>query len=815
MFVSGGPKRRLRWPNPVTETELCARPALASWVFAQEVQFPLACVNATERFAAARELQRWWRGMACRRRLRSVEGAGNHIAERAALLIQSRWRGSASRVVTAGAWRMAEVAAASRLAAAYRGWIGRRIAKRARVEQAKCACSTLQRMFRGRHGKRLWDAAKAERRRQSAIILQRLWRGLLGRRGPKNWRTELKRIDRAVSKLTSTVLTRLCATPSSRHETRAAMHAAHGALLVLRDCETSLALLDACRLDSVVRGRPLSPAVAYASAIVLQLAWSRFGKYELWQPDLLHEALRSARTARALDPAADSYAYWHFTYFSEPSLPSKRKCAWSLCAHAVAIHTSRADTKFWQLGSAAVIQAPKHVIATCSRLYARARAADVWNAFPEIRECASVFEALFASKSSRLSKARVVYGGSRSFSLEVWLAAGILVCVLREKGHLNAMDLFLVHRCEVAELGLLLHSGALGVPSTAKESSVAEYVLSRLVLVSDSRRSRPGVARPWKLTLPGLQRIRDGREAAQVRHACATCITRAYRVFDQRALFKRTVFQLRQKDAQAAKLAARRACANLQRLELLRTVARAQAAARAAIIRRKILPIAKAAVGVLQCNFRAAAVRRRLAAEAKRKFDGPELVAICTRGVELPSGDKLVVHVTRCGRNFKFVGTDLETCSTYVGFCYERDVDAFLLEHNRRSAIAIRRTQYTEIADLLFGHLALTPQLAGIPTADLCRPGAKGVLVFVPEPCKANGPTAQQRRGLGRQLADTQGVLRRHDARLRTHIDARRARGLAPDDPQPTPQDRAIAQARFKMRLYRDLSFLKAKAACR
>ena len=34
------------------------------------------------------------------------------------------------------------------------------------------------------------------------------------------------------------------------------------------------------------------------------------------------------------------------------------------------------------------------------------------------------------------------------------------------------------------------------------------------------------------------------------------------------------------------------------------------------------------------------------------------------------SGERLVVVVTRCGLNFKFVGQDLERCCQYVGYVH-------------------------------------------------------------------------------------------------------------------------------------------------
>ena len=752
------------------------RPPRTAVSLSKEMRLDAAIAHDEEEQHASVWIQRCWRGASRRRELWSVWSARNEGAQRAASRIQSRWRGVVSRGSTARRWRALEASAASQISALYRGWIGRREGTRARVLEATTAASALQRCYRGRLGKRLYELAKAEDKRRRATTVQRVWRG----RGSRRIARRLAcRDEEGASPTAATWM--------------AGMHAAHAAL-ANSEYEVAVELLARCRVARV------DAATSYASAVALQVAWPRFSKYQQRRPDLLDEALHHAKEARKADPSGESYDFWRRVYWL------RRDDALARCVRAVTAHTVRGDPCVpKRADSKPERRALARLVKTCRSLYARAAAADPCGARPEIRECVAVFEALYATRSTRMSKTRTCTTRDKTtWLLQILRAGAKLVCRATELGGRRDLPDVVVHQSELAEL------------QVATRQPVAEYVLSQLVVV------RAGSF--WRLALPGLFRLRERRAALAARAACATRLARTYRVFDQRALYKRTAFRLRQKDVQAAKLAARRAAAHLHRLELHRLVSKAQAATRGTIVRgRRIASIVYAAVMLIQSKARAVATRVKLAEDARRRLEGAQTTFVCARGHALPSGDHLLVTVTRSGRNFKFAGLDLETCVVHLGFFYQNQIDALLATYNRDAVDPIRHYQHLRIVDLLFDRLDLVTPLQGIPTADFStttklHPAA--LLVLSPDHARRFAPPgAQQKRALDRGLADTRTLLRRHTAKLESRRKARRARGLPPipDYPAADPhsQEGRVAQARFKMRLYNDVSFVKAVAAKR
>ena len=72
---------------------------------------------------------------------------------------------------------------------------------------------------------------------------------------------------------------------------------------------------------------------------------------------------------------------------------------------------------------------------------------------------------------------------------------------------------------------------------------------------------------------------------------------------------------------------------------------------------------------VVQTLFRGYAARRLREAEERRRLEGLPVYEIYQRGMAV-SGIPLIVTVKKCGLSFKFIGHDLQQCTTYYGYVY-------------------------------------------------------------------------------------------------------------------------------------------------
>mmetsp|Transcript_16736 Transcript_16736/g.56544 ORF Transcript_16736/g.56544 Transcript_16736/m.56544 type:complete len:203 (-) Transcript_16736:56-664(-) len=165
------------------------------------------------------------------------------------------------------------------------------------------------------------------------------------------------------------------------------------------------------------------------------------------------------------------------------------------------------------------------------------------------------------------------------------------------------------------------------------------------------------------------------------------------------------------------------------------------------------------------------------------------------------SGVPLLLTVRRCGLNFKFVGHAVGgDCDTFVGYAHQ-DAVLRLLEtqpHSRHDAV--RSWQHSRVLELLLASLALVKPLRA-PTAELASLEAGGLALVVSEGgsgADVFGPCVQD-TALGRGLADTQCVLRKHNAKVAADRAKAAALGLAA--PEPSPHALALAAGKFKLRL--------------
>jgi hypothetical protein len=91
----------------------------------------------------------------------------------------------------------------------------------------------------------------------------------------------------------------------------------------------------------------------------------------------------------------------------------------------------------------------------------------------------------------------------------------------------------------------------------------------------------------------------------------------------------------------------------------------------------------------IQCLSRCRQARLRVKKERARKALGPEVVEMLRRVVSV-SGRTLTAVVYRCGGSYKVVGFDATVQSRqYVGFVYEPEVQALLVEHNKQFQVLL------------------------------------------------------------------------------------------------------------------------------
>ena len=72
---------------------------------------------------------------------------------------------------------------------------------------------------------------------------------------------------------------------------------------------------------------------------------------------------------------------------------------------------------------------------------------------------------------------------------------------------------------------------------------------------------------------------------------------------------------------------------------------------------------------VAQTLYRGYAARRLREAEERRRLEGLPVYEVYQRGMTV-SGVPLIVTVKKCGLSYKFIGHDLEKCTTYYGYVY-------------------------------------------------------------------------------------------------------------------------------------------------
>jgi hypothetical protein len=96
----------------------------------------------------------------------------------------------------------------------------------------------------------------------------------------------------------------------------------------------------------------------------------------------------------------------------------------------------------------------------------------------------------------------------------------------------------------------------------------------------------------------------------------------------------------------------------------------------------------------------------------KRKLHGVQAVE-CFRGGVIISGRPLMLVAKRAGLSFKFIGHDLQTCETYIGYVYEPVVLEVLQRDGR-----VKAWQKELVAELLVTKLALVDAIPA-PTMEL------------------------------------------------------------------------------------------------
>ena len=783
-----------------------------------------------EATAALRETQRWARGALTRKRLWDPLGnkETNAVAQRAAKRLQRRWRGLLGRRKAQRRLHEKRRWAATVLTALVRGHFGRNDAKLRRVAEGDVAASHLQRCYRGRLGKRFFDLYKEEDKKRKATRIQRTFRGIQGRKIAKRCLLKMSSADDRAARFEPFIRRMLFNqkhNPSELPEDGvlgAAVAFSSGILEAIHSLITDALLYDqASELLKLARHQnPDDPSVWYASAIVAAVSWPAATSFKVRKPRLLEDAVSFAKSAAALDPKGSAYDDWWNAYYVPARRRHPRRPS-MLCLYAVAKHVVYGRDFIMQCrgrtnnNNSAVLRQSEAIFRRATHL------AEI--APPEEREaidaCFSAFTALWQRGLKRVPKLRTRFTTHRgtTWMLEIFQGHHFVVCTGRtSKPNTSRRELtpsifqeafFIVPPEEISFLENLLETGAfdddpipiddhssLATATTKKKkkqqkrpASVAELLLRELVMTSSS------------LVIPGLVRLRARWAQRKVEEVCATRLVRAYKGFDQRAFFKRAIFRLRQRELQAAKLAVQRAKKHLERLEIKRLVAKAQAEARGFQTRR-LAAILRFSIVLIQKKLRVVAARIRREAEERRKLlEGPEVAPVVQRKPVIVSGISLLLTVHHCGLNFKFVGYDLRERRTYVGFCYS-DVLRTLIDdvNSRRRTQKIRPYEYRRIlGDVILDRLAVVP---AIPT--LLSNHDDTVIVVLPPQKKATERTSSlQMTNLARGLRDGMPSLRSHDRKVETHRKARLARGLPREDPPVPQQTKAIAAMRFKMRL--------------
>lgn len=251
-----------------------------------------------------------------------------------------------------------------------------------------------------------------------------------------------------------------------------------------------------------------------------------------------------------------------------------------------------------------------------------ARTLDAEGVYGEIAECGACYEALFTRRRKKfLSKARNVRSDvkrARRFGSYVDASSEPPDGAPSPGGDPAAGAPWVVHVfecvpkyvCWAVEVGgagrrtrdYVLHEPDLDVAvarrfprsealSAKKNGDLADAVHGALALAVDgdlrgrgrgADEKRGAADGALRLVLPDARDFRESEAARRIEAFAATRIQRGYKGFDARALFKRLLFQLRQKDVQSARLAARRARAHLDRLALHASAALLQAPKQAA-----------------------------------------------------------------------------------------------------------------------------------------------------------------------------------------------------------------------------------------
>lgn len=867
----------------------------------------------------------------CLARLWDVEGGGLFVQWQC-VKIQRRWRGTRGRAEGHVLFHRRVFLAAARVNALYMGMRARRLARELRVAIAEKAALKLQTVYRGRLGAKFFMKWREMRRTESVKFLQRCYRGYRGRLA--HWQRSLL-MTHAVSRLAElTAKTRefkalrkrhrldmppeahryeadgatlrpwaavatdvasavvyeaerlVAATPpdvryaegvllgvadDARDAARSPLlHAAHALLVGAQEYDLAADVLAAAR-----RRRPGCAATLYASAVALQLGWSVTTKHKVAAPDRLDRALALLAAARRVDPDRRGYAYWEFAYLAGARRWSPRSAP-VRCIVGVAISSVHGDLylerhngKYASTGPERLREAK--VLKRSKFQYGLAVEYDPDEVYLEVKTCVSVNSALFMKRRKKfVSRVRAVSldapkerefgsyveappeveerddgddasspaspasaptpppppagdgaGGDegRPWVVNVYECVPKYVCWAEERtgdgtpGR-RTRD-YVLHESDL-DFAVAKHFPRSEALSAKKNGQLADVIHGELVLAVDddaAELQRDGdPARPPMRLV--LPDVRDVRDSEAAKRVEHFSAQILQRGY--KGFDSRSLFKRIFFQLKQRDIQSARLA--IRRAEAhLRRLRLHRAAAylqsqTRGAQRRHLMEVQQRAVLHLQRRARGTRARKKLEEEARRKLEGARVEAVYSEGRTV-SGTYLMLTVKRCGLNFKFVGQDMEQCLAYFGYVHAPAVLKLLENwHAAHPKDPIRKWQHKRVLQLLLDNVALVSPITA-PTAELANLDVRRALVVDPDRgAKIAGPGLQE-KALDRLLKDTKKCLRDHRARVAADRKKQAARGLPPTE--PSRQQREIAKGRFKARLGANPISAKVMAAKR
>lgn len=240
------------------------------------------------------------------------------------------------------------------------------------------------------------------------------------------------------------------------------------------------------------------------------------------------------------------------------------------------------------------------------------------------------------------------------------------------------------------------------------------------------------VSNGFRLVIPFVEYKRRERNDKLKDDYCIKIIQRVYRGFKGRSRFRRIFIRTKERERQILK--ARKELAELSRIYQSRYRLASLIAARVkGILWRIKLSIMKEMALRIQCMYRIYLAKRKVAAEKRRRLNGPEVIEVIKKSVAFSDINQVVITVSRCGNNYRLNGVDYVNDYLYEGFFYQQEI-VDLLENTQNdntnneniesSTKRIKIWHYESVASLIIANIGVTKMIPIAPS-DLER-GGKG-----------------------------------------------------------------------------------------